>query len=312
MSNLKNKSWVKKYEPTTLDSYIFSSDTQQKLIQKIIDNRLDAHVLLTGAPGTGKTTLSNIIINSIQIDDSDLLKINASDENSVDIVREKIINFITTIPNGDFKVIQLEEADYFSLNAQAILRKILEDYEEQCKFIITCNYVHKIIPALKSRCRYQFEFKSPNKKSIQKFAVNILLKEKIKVDPKIFNKFISIYYPDIRKIIQSLQLHSIDGVLIEPKEADGNDDYKIKLIEYLDQNDWKSMRELVCDQVNDSEIESVYRFLYENLEQCKKFEKYNENWKTGQILIAESLYKDAIVSDREINLSMLFLKLWDV
>ena len=316
MEPLQSNSWAIKYAPKTLETYIFD-EQQKKHIDQIISNKLDAHVLLSGIQGTGKTTLSNIIINELNIDDEDILILNASDENSVDVVREKIIDFVSIMPNGDFRVVQLEEADYLSQNAQAILRKVLEDYESSCRFIITCNYDHKIIPALKSRCRYQFQFKSPSKNSILAHLVkNILLPEKIDLSlpdaKENLTKIVDGYYPDIRKIIQVVQMNCINGSL-ELLDDDGTiNDFRISLIDLMEKNDWKAVRESICENVNDNEMEDVYRLFYENLDKCEGFEKYSDKWKEGQIIIAEHLYRNSSISDREINLSTMIIRLWGV
>lgn len=308
MSQLKNKAWVHKYKPTSLSEYIFQNSKHEQLVNTIIEENMPGHILLMGIQGTGKTSLSNILIHELGINPSDVLRINASDENSIDIIRNKVISFISTIPHGDYKVVQMEEADHISINGQSALRVVLEEYADSAKFIFTCNYGHKIIPALKSRCTHQLEFKSPDKPNVMKRVIQILLNEKVKFDPDLITKYVDICYPDLRKIIQTVQQNTINGELVDPSEIESNDDYKLHFLELLETDNWSEIRNIICQQVSNDEIESVYRFLYENLHKSKKFQK-TENWESGQVMIAEYLYKDAIVTDREINLSALFINL---
>lgn len=308
MSDLQTKLWVKKYKPTNLSQYIFQNDSQKKLIQSIIDEKLVGHAIFSGIQGTGKTSLSDIIVHELGIDPSDVLRINASDENSIDIIRNKVVNFISVVPNGDYRVVQFEEMDALSHSAMSGLRTIMEDYVDYAKFIFTCNYIHKVIPALKSRCQYQLDFKSPDKTAITKKVIEILLAEKIKFDPQIILRYVDICYPDLRKVIQTIQQHCVNGELLDPSTDTDNDDYKFKFLELLEQDDWPGIRSIICDQVSNDEIESVYRFLYENLDKSKKFQT-KDKWETGQVMIADYLYKDSLVADREINVSALFIEL---
>lgn len=307
-NSLKNKLWVEKYKPLTLSNYIFQNTEHENIINNAISQNLPGHILLSGDAGTGKTSLSNLIISTLNIDPIDVLKINASDENSVDIIRNKILNFITIVPNGDFRIVQLEEADYLTPNAQAALRQILEEYVDHAKFILTCNYVHKIIPALKSRMNVEVNFKTPDKTKIAKKVIDILLTENINFQPDLVFKYIDICYPDMRKTLQTLQQHCVDNVLLNPTNNESNSDYKFKFLELIEKDNWQESRELICSQVTNDETESVYRFLYENLSSSKKF-KEKENWEIGQVKIAEYLYKDGLVWDREINLSALIIEL---
>lgn len=307
-STLKSKSWAMKYKPADLSQYIFQNDNHKKQIDALISGNMSGHVLLSGIQGTGKTSLSDILLCELNVDPSDVLRINASDETSIDVIRNKVVNFISAVPNGDFRVVQMEEADYLSPNGQAALRGILEEYIDTAKFIFTCNYVHKIIPALKSRCLYQLEFKSPDKTNVLRRIIEILLAEKIKFDPNTIEKYVNICYPDLRKIIQTVQQHCTNNELLDPSDSESNDDYKFKFLELLEKDDWEIIRNLICKQVSNDEIDSVYRFLYDNLNKSPKF-KSKDKWETGIVYIAEYLYKDSLASDREIILTALFIEL---
>jgi replication factor C small subunit len=145
--------WTEKYRPSTIDNYVFRDDTQREQVRTWIESKTIPHLLFSGAAGVGKTTLAKILINSLGVNTYDILEINASRDNNVETVREKIIGFVSTMPFGEFKVVLLDEADYLSPNAQAILRGVMETYASSARFILTCNYPNKVIPALHSRCQ---------------------------------------------------------------------------------------------------------------------------------------------------------------
>lgn len=265
------------------------------------------HLLLSGVQGTGKTTLSLLFVSQLDIDDSDVLKLNASDENSVDVMREKIKNFVSTFGFGHLKIVQLEEADYLTPNSQAILRNIMEEYSDTTRFILTCNYENKIIPAIKSRCQ-QLKFKAPNRDDVSELIATILLKEKVTFDLDLLDKYVAVGYPDIRKIINLVQQYSVNGKLHQPNEQSEDSDYRFELLDCLETGDWATMRKVACGNVATEEWEDVYRFLYENLNRCKKFTK-TEKWEEGIVVIAEHLHKHALVADPEINAAAMFIRL---
>jgi len=308
MSDLSSKLWVKKYKPTTIQDYIFQNDQQKALVQSIVSEDMVGHALFSGIQGTGKTSLSDVLVNELKVLPSDVKRINCSDETSIDVIRGKVVGFVSVIPDGKYRLVQLEECDFLSFNAQASLRVLLEDYVDQAKFILTCNYIYKIIPALKSRCQYQFDFKSPEKKSTVLRVLKILMAENITFDKKLIMPYVDACYPDLRKTIQTIQQHCVDGVLLEPSSVGSGDDYKFKILEYLEKNDWKAMREVVCAQVPDDEIVGIYKFLFENLNKCKKFKDY-EAWGEGYVMIAKYLHRDSTVAIRETNLAALFIEL---
>ena len=306
----KHVLWVEKYRPAILDEYIFHDASHKKSFQQMVQDRTIPHLLLSGVQGSGKTTIAQILITELNVDPTDVLLINASDENSVDVMRDKIKNFITTFAMGDFKVIQLEEADYLSLNAQAVLRKYMEDPNCPARFILTCNYENKIMPAIKSRSQ-QFRFKAADRDEVTEFAAKILLSEKVKFNIELLDKYVAVGYPDIRKIINLLQQNSIDGVLQPLVSQAEAGDYKFKLLDMINIDDWDGARKLACANVASEEWDDLYRFLYENLDKSKKFNK-KENWEAGIVIITDHLYKNAIMADLEINAAAMFIRLSQV
>ena len=310
MNEHKNKVWVEKYRPTIKDEYIFHDKTLEAAVNKMIADKSIPHLLLSGVQGSGKTTLSQILVSELGVDETDVLVINASDENSVDVMRDKIKGFISTFAMGDFKVVRLEEADYITLNGQGVLRNMMDDYQEVARFILTCNYENKIIPALKSRCQ-QFRFKAGDKIDITEYVAGILMAEKVKFDIDTLDKFVAIGYPDIRKIVNLLQQHTSEtGVLHLPLQDEAGD-YKFKLLDFIERDKWLDARLLCCENVVAEEWEDIYRFLYENLEKAPKFQNHDK-WEAGIVILADRLYKHGIVADPELNAAAMFIQLTQV
>ena len=306
---MKNKLWVEKYRPQKLSDYIFQDKQTEKIINQMVNSNSIPHLLFSGVAGTGKTSLSKIIVNSLDVDPSDILLINASDENSVEVMRDKIKNFISTAAFGDYKIVQLEEADFLSLNAQATLRQFMEEYANTTRFILTCNFEYKIMDAIRSRSQH-FHFKAFDKNDIAERLALMLTNENIKFSLTSLDRFITVGYPDLRKIINMIQQNSVDGELKSPIHESTND-YKYQLLDLLEGDDWVTIRKLLCSSVSPDEWEDVYRFLYQNLNKSKKFSK-EKIWEEGIVIIADHLYKNAFVSDKEINFAAMVIRLANI
>ena len=299
-----------KYRPTTLDDYVFHNEAHKKAFTQMVADKTIPHLLLSGVQGSGKTTIAQILINEIGFESADVLIINASDENSVDDMRDKIKNFIGTFAMGDFKVVLLEEADYLTHSAQAILRKYMEDEASTARFILTCNYINRIRPTIRSRSQH-YIFKSADKNEITEFAAKILIEENIEFDLETLDKYISVGYPDIRKIVNLIQQNCISGQLLNQAAEVEAGDYKFALLDLISEDKWAEARALACANVPGAEWEGVYRFLYENLEKSPKFAK-KENSEPGYVIIAKFLYRHGFVSDAEINAAAMFIELSQV
>ena len=307
MSVSKNILWCEKYRPISIDQYVFHDSSHEKAFRKMIEEQSIPHLLLSGVQGSGKTTMARILIEAMNIDILDILTINASDENSVDTIREKIKTFVSTMSMGSFKIILLEEADYITGNGQGVMRRLMEEYSDTARFILTCNYENKIMPAIKSRCQH-FRFKAPSKTEVTEYAATVLIGERIKFDLDLLDKYVTTGYPDIRKIINLLQQHSSEGVLHPLQTSNEAGDYKFKLIELIETDSWHEARKVACANVCTEEWEDLYKFLYENLHKAPKF-TILEKWEAGIVVVADHLYKHSAVSDPEINAAAMFIRL---
>lgn len=302
-----HKLWVEKFRPKSLEEYVFHDAKQKKAFERFVEDQTIPHLLLSGVQGSGKTSITRILVNALDIEPSDLMVLNASDENSVDVMRDKIKGFVTTFAMGPFKIVQLEEADYISLNGQGILRHMMEEYSEQARFILTCNYENKIIPAVKSRCQ-QFRFKASDRDDITEYVAKILIAEKVAFDIELLDRYVTVGYPDIRKIVNLVQQNSHNGSLDELTSDSEAGDYKFQLLGLLENDNWSGARKIACENVAAEEWEEVYRFLYENLDRAPKFSD-TDKWEAGMVVIAEHLYKHSICADPEINAASMFIQL---
>lgn len=307
--------WSIKYRPTTIDNYIFQDDAMKAQIEKFVREKNIPHLMLSGHRGTGKTSLVHVLKHHLEIDDIDFLAINASNENSVETIRSKIMGFISTHAISQFKIVLLNEADYLTINSQAILRTILEDEDiyNNARFILTYNYSNKIIPELKSRSQELF-FRTLNRDKVLEHTAIILKKEKVKVASiELLEKYIDLAFPDLRKILQTLQDNVLDGRLQEPSSTttDSSVEYKVHIIELFEKGDWQGIRDVVNKNVDGDEFVELYKFFYEYLGEIAKFKDVNKH-KAGIVVIADHLYRNSLVADQEINFIAFIIRLLEI
>lgn len=298
--------WVEKYRPKTVDGYVFRDENQKKQILTWIKEKSIPHLMLSGSPGIGKTTLAKLLLHEIGVEEFDVLEVNASRQRGIDEIRDRISNFVSMIPFGPFKAVLLDEADYLTHPAQASLRGVMEEYSETARFILTCNNPHMIMPALHSRCQ-QMHFHSIDQTEFTARVATILIEENVDFDIDTLDTYIKSTYPDLRKCINFVQQNVQNGALTTPNKNDaGVADYKVEMVELFKAGKIQAARKLVCANARPEEISDIYRWMYDNLD---LFGKDDETKDTALLIIKQGLVDHALIADPEINLAAVCIKL---
>ena len=303
--NREHTLFVEKYRPVSLENYIGNEHLKTK-VSKYINTGDIPHLLLHGKAGTGKTTLAKLLVSNI---DCDQMYINASDENNVETVRNKIKVFASSVGFKDLKVIILDECDFLTPNAQAALRNLMETFSKNCRFIITCNFVERIIDPIQSRCQ-SYQIIPPSKKEVAVHTSNILNTEGVTYDNNDIVTMVNSSYPDIRRIINSVQRNIVDNNLIVDTESLVQNDYKLQVLEILETQDkklaFKNLRQLLADsQIRD--YADLFRLLYDEID------SYGKGHIAEVILtIAKYELSDAQVVDKEINAMAMLIEILNI
>jgi len=301
METVKNSLWVEKYRPSSLDTYIGNEHLKSK-VEVYLESGDLPHLLFYGRAGTGKTTLAKLLVKNI---DCDYLYINASDENSVEIVRDKVKNFASTLGFAEMKIIILDECDYITPNAQAALRNLMETFSRHCRFILTCNYVERIIDPIQSRCQ-SFQIIPPDRKQVAKHLSNILDNENIEYQLDDIVTIVNGGYPDIRRVINASQRQIVNGKLIIDEGMAIQNDYKLQVLDILKtqdkKNSFKNIRQVLADS-KITDFSDLFRLLFDTV----------DDWGRGHIaesILTLSQYQqsDAVVVDKEINIMAMFVE----
>jgi DNA polymerase III delta prime subunit len=298
--------WVEKYRPKNLDGYVFKDDHQRGLIEHWIKERSIPHLLFSGHAGVGKTTLAKILLNILDVQDTDIMLANGSKEGRKIEWVDKLIGFCSTMPFGDYKVVLIDEADY--LNPQSVqpaLRNLMEQYTNSVRFILTCNYPNKILPPIHSRCQ-NLHIEKTDLNEFTARVATILVEENIDFELDTLDTIVKGTYPDLRKCINNIQMNSIDGILRLPDNNDtGSADYRVEMVSLFKLGKISDARKLVCSQARPEEMEDIYRWLYDNVELFGDDTKQEK----AILIIKQGLVDHTLVSDPEINLAATLIRL---
>jgi DNA polymerase III delta prime subunit len=298
---MNNTLWVEKYRPTKIEDCILP-DEIKTTFQSIVDSGEIPNLLLTGSPGIGKTTVAKALCNQL---DCDWLMINGSDEGRmIDTLRTTVVNYASTVSlSGGKKVIIIDEADYMNKDSvQPALRGVIEEFSKNCRFIFTCNFKNRIIPALHSRCSVvDFKISKDAKPALGMEMLEnvkrILNEESVKYEESVLVQLVLKYFPDFRRVINELQKYSLNGIIDEDILKQSSDENFNELFVALKEKDFSSMRKWVAQNIDNDHVR-LYRQIYDTLND--RFEK--KSIPAAVLTIADYSYKSAFVADQEVNM----------
>ena len=299
--------WVEKYRPNTVDGYVFVDDAQRDQVQQWIKDGSIPHLMLSGSAGTGKTTLAKMLINELGVDEYDVMYANGSKEARKIEWVDKLISFCQTMPFGKFKVVLIDEADYMNKDSvQPALRNLMEDYSQTVRFILTCNYPHKIISPIHSRCQ-GFHITKTDHTEFTARVATVLVTENVDFDLDVLDSYVKATYPDLRKCLNLVQLNSQTGKLVPPGESDRSArDWKLDAVDLFKKGQIRQARTLLCQNANPEEAEDIFRWMYDNLE---LWGDTPERQDQAIVIIRNGLVNNNSVADTEINLSATLIEL---
>jgi replication factor C small subunit len=299
--------WVEKYRPNTVDGYVFVDDAQREQVQQWIQDGSIPHLMLSGSAGTGKTTLAKLLINELGVDEYDVMWANGSKEARKIEWVDKLIGFCQTMPFGKFKVVLIDEADYMNKDSvQPALRNLMEDYSQTVRFILTCNYPHKIIAPIHSRCQGFHIVKTDHTEFTARVAT-VLLEENVAFDMDVLDSYVKATYPDLRKCLNLVQLNSQGGELKQPSATDKSArDWRLECVDLFKRGKVRDARAVLCQNSSPEEAEDVFRWMYDNLD---LWGDTPERQDQAIVIIRNGLVNHNSVADVEINLSATLIEL---
>lgn len=298
--------WTEKYRPKTLDEYVFVDESQKNLIEHWVKTKSIPHLLISGSPGVGKTTLAKILLNELEIPDYDIMLANGSKEARKIEWVDKLINFCQTMPFGKVKIVLIDEADYMNMQSvQPALRNLLEDYSDTVRFILTCNYPDRIMAPIHSRCQTLHIAKTDLTDFTTRVAT-ILLNEQVTFDLDVLDSYVKATYPDLRKCLNLLESNSITGTLSLPSSTDkAVKDWKLDTVDLFKRGKVREARNLICQQ-GQNDIQSTFRWLYDNLSLWSDDPVIQDQ---AIVIICRGLANTNLVTDQEINLSATLIEI---
>jgi DNA polymerase III delta prime subunit len=299
--------WNEKYRPSIIDDYVFQNQDQREKVESWLKQGSIPHLLFSGSPGVGKTTLAKVLINELGVNNFDVMIANGSKEGRKIEWVDKLISFCKTIPFGDFKIVLIDEADYLNPHSvQPALRNLMEEYSETVRFILTCNLPNRLIDAIHSRT-VGFHIEKIDKNDFTARIATILIEENIDVDLDTLDTYVKATYPDLRKCINLLQMNSTSGSLKAPDEFDKNQpDWRTSVVQLFKQRKISEARKLICKSATPDELGEIYSWLYNNLELISDKEEIQDE---AILIIKQGLVDHTIIADPEINLSATFIRI---